>query len=91
MLDINNMIPGFFLNIWFVSIDWLVGKLPISEFPAIITTSWFTIWGLMNSVNFLFPVYHLGVALGVYVLLIKTKFGVGIVKLIIGALRGVRL
>jgi len=85
------MIPGFFLNIWYVMISWLVERLPTATFPTIITDSWFLLWGLMNSVNFLFPVYQLGVALGIYVVLIKTKFGAGVVKLIIGALRGVRL
>jgi len=85
------MITGFFLNIWYVILNYLVNLLPTAEFPAIITTSWFLLWGMMNAVNFLFPVYDLGLALGIYVVLIKTKFGVGVVKLVISTVRGVRL
>jgi len=85
------MITGFFLNIWYVILQWCVDRLPDAAFPTIIITGWNTIWGLMNSVNFLFPVYQLAAAVVVYVLLIKTKVGVGIVKLIIGSVRGVRL
>jgi len=85
------MITGFFLNIWFVILNYLINLLPTAPFPQIITDSWYIIWGLMNSVNFLFPVNQLAIALSIYVVLIKTKFGVGVVKLIIGSVRGVNL
>jgi len=81
------MITGFFLNIWYVILNFLVNLLPTAEFPEIITTSVFMLWCLINSVNFLFPVYHLWLALGIYVVLIKTKFGVGITKMFLGAVR----
>jgi len=85
------MIVGFFLSLLFIGLSYIVGLLPSWPFPVEITNGWNMVWGLMNSVNFLFPVKQLAVAMIVYVLIIKTRFGVAIVRKIISAIRGVHL
>jgi len=56
------MIIGFFLSVLFIFVNFIVSVLPTVEFPTQIPEMWNTIFGLMNSVNFLFPVYQLMLA-----------------------------
>jgi len=59
------MITGFFLQLLFSVGAYIVGVLPQIPFPSEILVFWTTIIGLMNSVNFLFPIHQLFAALAI--------------------------
>lgn len=81
------MIPAFFLNILYVILNFLINLFPTSAFPSEITDVWIYFWGLMNSVNFLFPVYDLAAVLVIWALLMKTNLFLAICKFIARASR----
>jgi len=59
------MITGFFLHLLFLLGGVVVAHLPVYPFPQEVLDFWTTIIGLMNSVNFLFPVHQLFAALAI--------------------------
>jgi len=58
------MITGFFLQIFFAFLNFLVGLLPAVSFPAAITAAIQTVWYYINGLSFLFPVSTLLTVLG---------------------------
>jgi len=82
------MITGFFINIFYTIVSYGVNLLPESAFPQTIIDAWVYMWRLINAVNFLFPVSHLIVILGLWFLLMKTKLIVLLARMIARASRG---
>jgi len=58
------MIPGFFLSIFLVMLQFFVNLFPVVAYPTQITSAVNFIWGYINAVNFLFPVSTLLTILG---------------------------
>jgi len=82
------MITGFFLNIIYTILNYVIGLLWTLPFPQVVIDGWNYIWSLMNSVNFLFPINQLVLLIAVWVILMKTGLFVYITKLIASAARG---
>jgi len=58
------MITGFFLAIFYSFLSFFIVLLPMSTFPAEITTAFATIGGYINALSFLLPINTLLTVLG---------------------------
>jgi len=50
------MITGFFLQVGYAFLSFLVGLLPVIAFPASASAAISTVWGYVNALSFLLPV-----------------------------------
>jgi len=50
------MITGFFLNVFYAVINFFVGLLPITVFPAEVSSAIAGAWYYINALSFLLPV-----------------------------------
>jgi len=73
------MITGFFLNILYSIVAFIVEVLPVVAYPTEITNAVLLFWGTMQSFSWLFPmgtlVSVMGIATAYYLSAIGWKFG----------------
>lgn len=84
----SRMIVGFFLQILYVFVFFVVGFLPVVAMPVGWVSALALIWGYINAMNFLFPVSTLllvlSFALLFHVLVLLFRFGLWVIHVIRG-------
>jgi len=82
------MIIGFFLQILYAILNWLVGFLWVGHLPSAVAAGFVTVVSYINLFTFIFPVQHLFIILSISVLvesiILVWHFGWKIIHLLRG-------
>lgn len=60
------MIVGFFINVLYVAISFVVGLLPVIAFPSAVTAAITSFWGYANLFSMVIPVGTIAILLGLW-------------------------